>query len=184
MPRVEFNQLPPNARVWVFASDRPLTGNDRTTLLNAVDEFLDQWKAHGAPLRSAREWRDDRFLVIGVDPTAEQASGCSIDGLFRGLRSLEQALSTGLVAGGRVFYRDDTGIHVAKRNDVRALFERGTLSSDTPVYDTSLTDAQGYRDRFQRPARESWLAALIPPSVQANQSSSRSATNSSSARNG
>jgi hypothetical protein len=182
MPRVEFNQLPSDARVWVFASDRPLTGNDKTTLLNEVDTFLDQWKAHGVPLRSAREWRDDRFLVIGVDPTEEQASGCSIDGLFRGLRSLEQTLSTGLVAGGRVFYRDDAGIQVARRTEVPMLFERGALSPDTMVFDTSLTDAANYRDRFQRPARESWVAALIP--VQPNQSSIRSATNSSSVRNG
>jgi hypothetical protein len=182
MPRVEFNQLPPNARVWVFASDRPLTGNDKTTLLDQVDAFLEQWKAHGAPLRSAREWRDDRFLVIGVDPTAEQASGCSIDGLFRGLRALEQTLSTALVAGGRIFYRDTSGIHVAKRNDVRTLAERGTLSPDSTVYDTSLTDAASYRERFQRPARDSWIAPLI--AVQDSQSSSRSATNSSSVRNG
>lgn len=181
MPRVEFSQLPQGARIWVFASDRPLTGRDGTTLLNAVDEFLDQWKAHGAPLRSAREWRDDRFLVIGVDPTAEQASGCSIDGLFRGLRSLEQALSTVLVAGGRVFYRANGGIDVAKRADVKTLFERGTLTPDTPVFDITLTDAASYRERFQRPARESWLAPMIP---QDSQSSSRSATNSSSVRNG
>jgi hypothetical protein len=182
MPRVEFNQLPPNARVWVFASDRSLAGNDATRLLDEVDAFLDEWKAHGVPLRSAREWRDDRFLVIGVDPTEEQASGCSIDGLFRGLRSLEQALSTGLVAGGRLFYRDSAGIQVAKRSDVRLLAERGALSADSTVYDTSLTDVTSYREKFTRPARESWVASLIP--VQASQVSSRSATNASSARNG
>src|SRR5688572_9478450 len=109
MPVVDFGALPANARVWVFPSDRPLTGADARALLEEVDRFLEQWKAHGAPLRSAREWRDDRFLVIGVDPSAEQASGCSIDGLFRGLRALESALGTVLVAGGRVFYRDAQG---------------------------------------------------------------------------
>jgi hypothetical protein len=182
MPRVDFNLLPPGARVWVFASDRPLTGNDRSTLLDEVDRFLDQWKAHGAPLTSARELCDDRFLAIGVDPTEEQASGCSIDGLFRGLRSLEQTLATVLVAGGRVFYRDTAGIQVARRNDVRGLFERGALQPDTPVFDTTVTDAASYRERFQRPARDSWLASLIP--AQVNQSSIRSATNVSSIRNG
>ena len=109
MPVVDFKDLPAASRVWVFASDKPLTGSDATKLLATVDGFLAQWKAHGAPLRSAREWRDDRFLAIGVDPTAEQASGCSIDGLFRGLRELERELSTTLVAGGRVFYRDGSG---------------------------------------------------------------------------
>ena len=38
-----------------------------------------------------------------------RASGCSIDGLFRTLQTLERALGTRLVAGGRVFYRDARG---------------------------------------------------------------------------
>src|SRR5438477_367663 len=122
MPSVPFNQLPDSARVWVFASDRALAGADADSLLNQVDGFLAQWKAHGAPLRCAREWREDHFLAIGVDPTVEQASGCSIDGLFRGLRAMEETLGTRLVAGGRVFFRDPAGRpRVTERRDVPTL---------------------------------------------------------------
>src|SRR5688500_17406749 len=82
MPTVPFDKLPSNARVWVFASDRPLVLGEADVQLAEVDRFLDQWKAHGAPLRSASEWREDRFLAIGGDPTAQQASGDSIGGTF------------------------------------------------------------------------------------------------------
>ena len=183
MPVVEFNDLPAESRVWVFASDKPLTGGDAKKLLAAVDGFLAQWKAHGAPLRCAREWRNDHFLAIGVDPTAEQASGCSIDGLFRGLRDLERDLNTSLVAGGRVFYRNDRGsVALAARKDVPSLYQQGAIGETTSVFDTSITDAASYRARFERPARESWVASLV--SGQASQPSSRSATNASSARKG
>lgn len=181
MPVVDFKQLPSSSRVWVFASDRPLVGDESSKLLGAVDGFLAQWKAHGAPLRCAREWRDDRFLAIGVDPTVEQASGCSIDGLFRGLQQLERELSTSLVAGGRVFYRDGGRVARASRHEVRGLFDRGALTGETSVFDTSVTDAASYRDHFERPARESWVAALA---TQASQDSSRSATKASSDRKG
>lgn len=163
MPIVTFDQLPDDARVWVFASDRPLDGEDARRLLEEVDRFLAQWKAHGAPLRCAREWRDERFLVIGVDPSAEQASGCSIDGLFRGLQALERALDTRLVAGGRVFYRDTkAGPQLAARGDVPKLVASGALTDTTPVYDTSITDAGTLRRDFVRPARATWVASLFP----------------------
>lgn len=182
MPRVPFDQLPDHARVWVFASERPLR-EDAAVLLEEVDRFLDAWAAHGNPLRSAREWRDDRFLVIGVDPTHEQASGCSIDGLFRRLQALEGPLATRLVAGGRVFYRDADGrAQVTRRGELEALSEAGGLQAETPVFDTTLTDAAAYRSRFERPARDTWIASHLRD--QASQSSSRSATNASSARNG
>jgi len=184
MPSVPFDQLPPDARVWVSASDRALTGDDARALLAQVDGFLDHWKAHGAPLRCARDWRDDHFLAIGVDPTVEQASGCSIDGLFRGLRTLEDALDTRLVAGGRVFYRGASGApQLAERRDVPALAERREITSDTRVFDTSVTSARDWRDRFEQPAKDSWVASLLR-GPQASQDSSRSATKASSVRNG
>ena len=157
MPRVNFSDLPDSARVWVFASDRPLREDESTRLLGQVDAFLDQWKAHGAPLRNARELRDNQFLVIGVDPSVEQASGCSIDGLFRALQDLGTSLGTNLVAGGRVFYRDPSGApRLVPRPQITS-----TIRSDTPVFDTTLTSAGDYRSRFERPARDSWVASLI-----------------------
>ena len=184
MPRTSFDQLPTQARVWVFASDRPLTDAESDRLLTEVDAFLDQWKAHGAPLRSAREWRDNRFLAIGVDPREEQASGCSIDGLFRGLRQLEQQLGTALMAGGRVFYRDAGGAPtMAQRSRIAELRDEGALSEDSRVFDTTITDAGSWRERFERPARDTWVGGLLR-GAQASQPSRRSATNSSSVRKG
>lgn len=184
MPTVQFNNLPDTARIWIFASDRPLPGREGKILLERVDAFLDQWKAHGAPLRSAREWRDDRFLAIGIDPTVEQASGCSIDGLFRVLQELERSLATGLVAGGRVFYRDRNGdARRALRPELPAIMKEGELSQDTSVFDTTITNARDYRSSFERPARDTWVASLLS-ALQASQPSSRSATNASSARKG
>jgi hypothetical protein len=184
MPRVPFAELPAEARVWIFASDRPLDEREESALLADVDAFLDSWKAHGAALRSAREWKEGQFLVIGVDPTEEQASGCSIDGLFRALQQLEQRLGTSLVAGGRVFYRDQAGRpRRAGRHEIGGIARSGELTGDTQVFDTSLTSAADYRSRFEQPARHTWVNALLGP-TQASQASSRSATNSSSARNG
>jgi len=104
MPIVPFTQLPDSARIWVFGCDRPLIGAPADTLLASVDQFLSEWRAHGIPLKCARDWRDDRFLAVGVDVNEENASGCSIDGLFRTLQQLERVIGSRLVGGGRVFY--------------------------------------------------------------------------------
>lgn len=157
MPQVSFAELPDAARVWVFASDRPLGPDESARLLSEVDAFLDQWKAHGAPLRNARDFRENQFLVIGVDPSVEQASGCSIDGLFRALQELGATLGTNLVAGGRVFYRDASGApRLVPRQQIPAV-----IRAETSVFDTTLTSAGDYRARFEQPAATSWLASLI-----------------------
>jgi hypothetical protein len=158
MPIVSFDSLPDSARVWVFASDRELSGAAADTLLAAVDQFLSQWKAHGMPLRCAREWRDGRFLAIGVDVDAENASGCSIDGLFRTLQQLERTIGSRLVGGGRVFYRVGSEIRAATRDEFIEGIKRGEVCGETPVFDTSVTGAKAWRTGFEQPAGSGWTA--------------------------
>ncbi|MFI5231323.1 MAG: hypothetical protein ACHQSE_02300 [Gemmatimonadales bacterium] len=162
MPLTSFANLPDDARVWVFGAAAPVDDIDSAKLLAAVDTFLVQWKAHGHPLTSAREWRDERFLIIGVDQHTEGASGCSIDGLFRTLQDLEQAVGSSLVGGGLVFFRGPGDLVCAlPRDDFEALARRGGAGSTTPVFDTTITTAGDYRARFERPASESWHKALL-----------------------
>jgi hypothetical protein len=162
MPLTSFATLPDDARVWIFGAAAPVDDIDSAKLLAAVDTFLVQWKAHGHPLTSAREWRDERFLVIGVDQHTEGASGCSIDGLFRTLQDLEQAVGSSLVGGGLVFFRGPGDLVCAlARDDFEALSRRGGADGTTPVFDTTITTAGDYRARFERPASDSWHKSLL-----------------------
>jgi len=162
MPVVTFDKLPDDARVWVFGTAAPVDEVDAGTLLAAADAFLLQWHAHGHPLTAAREWRDERFLVIGVDQNREGASGCSIDGLFRTLQGLERAIGTSLVGGGRVFFRDRLRlVHSVTRQEFEAMAARGEVGADTPVFDITTTSAGAYRTAFERPASTGWHAELL-----------------------
>lgn len=162
MPIVSFESLPDESRVWVFGSDRTLEERDTSRLLGDVDRFLAQWKAHGIPLICARDWRDDALLTIGVDTTQENASGCSIDGLFRTLQALERSLGTRLIGGGRVFFRDGAGrVQCVARDHLAELAASGAIDEDTPVFDLGLTTAGDWRERFEAPARETWVGGLL-----------------------
>jgi hypothetical protein len=162
MPMVRFDTLPDDARVWVFGTDAPVDEVDATRLLAAVDAYLLQWKAHGHPLSCARDWRDERFLVVGVDQRTEGASGCSVDGLFRTLKGLEAGIGTTIVSGGRVYFRDALQlVHSVTRPEFERLAARGEVTRDTPVFDTTVTTAQKYRSAFEQPAGAGWHATLL-----------------------
>jgi hypothetical protein len=162
MPRIPFEDLPDDARVWIFGSSDSISNDSQKEMLSVVDGWLDDWKAHGEPLVCAREWRDGRFLVVGVDQRAAGASGCSIDALFHVLKGLETTLGTTFLGGDRVFYRSGLeSILVADRGSFAALAGEGLIDDTTPVFDTSLTDAGSYRHRFEVPVGNSWHRDLI-----------------------
>lgn len=162
MPIVKFEDLPDSARVWVFGSDRPLKGKNAEILLAEVDRFLAGWKAHGAPLTVGRSWKHDRFLAIAVDQSTAGASGCSIDGLFRTLKSLEPRLGASLVTSGMVFFRDTSGeILCSPRERFAELGSERKVSASTEVFDPTVTSLGEWRARFELKAGESWHAGLL-----------------------
>ncbi len=162
MPLIPFDALPDDARVWVFAADRPLADGAAERLLGEVDAYLSRWAAHGQPLTCGRDWRDERFLAIAVDQRDAHASGCSIDGMFRVLQKLESVLGASLVASGLVLWRDrDGAIRSGTRDDFADLAARGDVSPETHVFDPLVDTVADWRTRFERPAAESWHAALM-----------------------
>ncbi|HEU4630523.1 MAG TPA: hypothetical protein VFS08_12310 [Gemmatimonadaceae bacterium] len=163
MPLVPFDTLPDSARVWVFASDPPLDDNAACRLLGEVDRFLAHWQAHGHPLDGARDWRYGRFLTIAVDQRTAGASGCSIDGLYRALRALQDALGTALLAGGVLYYRGAGGdVTAASRADFAARAARGEITRDTIVFDLTVGTLGEWRERFEAPASAGWHVRLLP----------------------
>ena len=158
-----FDDLPDSARVWVYGVDRDLGAPAATELLGAVDNYLTEWTAHGVPLSAARNWTDGRFLTVVVDQDQAGASGCSIDGLFRTLKSLEQQLGAAIITSGLIFFRGKDGkIHSVTRDDFSELGASGEVSGDTEVFDLSVITLGEWRSRFSSRAADSWHASLLP----------------------
>jgi hypothetical protein len=157
MPRTSFDQLPDHGRLWVFPADRTISPEERARVEEVVDDFLDGWAAHGQPLRSARELRDGRFVLVGVDVDAEAPSGCSIDALTNALRQLGSELELRLIDHAPVWFRDGDEIRTVSRADFRALADAGEVTPQTRVFDTSLTRVDQARSgALEKPAGESW----------------------------
>src|SRR5690606_9527185 len=102
---VPFATLPDAARLWIFASRDPVTGDTAAALLRRVDTFLEEWHAHGHPVVGGRDWRYDRFLMVAADEEATGVSGCSTDSLFRVFKAAERELGVTLLDGSLIWYR-------------------------------------------------------------------------------
>ena len=107
MPRVDFDQLPDDARLWIFTAEWSLSDAEQAQLLTEVDRFIGQWGAHDVPLTAGRELRYDRFLFVAVDQRKAGPSGCSIDALVRQTKALEQEIGIELVNHAPVVFRQD-----------------------------------------------------------------------------
>ena len=68
MPRVDFDQLPDDARLWIFTAERSLSDAEQAQLLSEVDRFVGQWGAHDVPLTAGAGAAIRPVLVRGGRP--------------------------------------------------------------------------------------------------------------------
>jgi hypothetical protein len=155
MPLTEISRLSDDANIWVFGITPAI--ENPAALLARVDAFLSDWAAHGSPVPAGRELREGRFLIVAADKDAEK-SGCSIDRLFALVRALERDFGVSMLDPQYVFYRDSHGVvRDAKRSELREV-----ANGSTPTFDTTaLTLGDIRTGAWERPARQSWHAALL-----------------------
>jgi hypothetical protein len=159
MPRVSFEQLPADARLWIFAASRGLSAAEQARVLAETDAFIAGWTAHGLPLTAARAVQYGQFIFVAVDEQAAGASGCSIDALVRRMRDLQNDLGVELVNHGPVVYRRGESIARVSRDEFADLASTGAVTPDTVVFDNTLTSVGELRDgRWEVRAGDSWHA--------------------------
>ena len=154
--RIDIDQLSNNAHVWIFGVSPALDEEKERTLLARVDAFLEQWAAHGTPIRGARDVREGSFLIIAADETGER-SGCSIDRMFGTLRQLERELGVQILDANRIFLRHDGRVRAVPRNEFR-----NAADLATPVFDVTAEQLGSIRTgAWERAAGESWHRHLL-----------------------
>jgi len=159
VPRIPFEELPGDGRVWIFSASRPLTAEEQTRLLAEVDRFIDQWGAHAVPLVAGRHLQYGQFLFVAVDQSTTGPSGCSVDALVRQMKTLQVEIGVELVNHAPVLFRRGSEIERVTRDEFSELVAAGDVGPHTTVFNNTLTTLSDVRaGRWEVSASNSWHA--------------------------
>ena len=151
----DFNTLPEESRIWIYASENALTEDQQRHIISYIAEHLKGWNAHKVPLTAGVTILENHFIVIALDENKNGASGCSIDTLQKTIQELEKDLSIALMNRLNVFCKIGEIIKVIPS------FKLGSIAtSNTLFYDlTILTKAD--LNTFLKPISEGWCAHIL-----------------------
>ncbi len=155
-------ELASHARVWVFQSDRALSGNEQQKINAIMREFIPSWAAHGNKLYGGFEVLEDHFLIIGVDESKSPASGCSIDSLTRQVKEIGAGLGINFFNRLAIAYQDETQtLQLISMAEFKARIAAGQIDMDTTVYNNLVNTQQELNEKWKTEAKKSWHANLF-----------------------
>ncbi|MCM5663765.1 ABC transporter ATPase [Galbibacter mesophilus] len=158
---VAFNNLSETARVWIYQANRSFTEEEITELNTKIEDFLQQWTAHGANLKASFEIRYKRFIIIALDQEFNAASGCSIDASVRFIQQLEKDYNVDLLDKMNVSYRQGDFIAYKPLMDFKKMAKQRAVSQNTIVFNNLVTNKEEYENYWEVPARDSWHARFM-----------------------
>ncbi len=147
-------------KVWTFVIGSPLTKQALEELTLAGRQFVNQWTAHENKLNATFEIFKERIVIITVDEASHGASGCSIDKLMRFIGQCEQDFNCELINRLNVVAEIEQHLFVCKASDIPKLLESGLLSSQTIIYNTSISTGDELLS-WRQPLESTWLKKYL-----------------------
>ncbi len=155
--RVEFNQLPNHARVWVYAASSTLSNSQKELIQVSADKFTEEWTAHQMPLSASFKIINDVFLVFGVDLAKHDISGCGIDKSIHLVQQWEQQLGINLFNRLQVEFQQNEKITFATKGKLAELLADGAIHQQTLFYNKMVANVGELNTQFYIPLVDSWV---------------------------
>lgn len=152
-----YNELSPKSKIWIYQSSRPFNNIEALAIQQELENFTQQWAAHGQGLKAYGTLYYQQFIILMVDETAHGASGCSIDSSVHFLKDLQKKYKATLFDRLNMAYKNASNeIVTADRNTFEKLVNMGEINDDTIVFNNLVRNKQEFETKWEIPMKESW----------------------------
>ncbi|APZ46591.1 ABC transporter ATPase [Polaribacter reichenbachii] len=152
----EYKNLPNNSRVWIYQSDREFTNKEVEFISTKTEEFINAWTRHGDDLKGSFTIKYNQFLVLAVDESFNNVSGCSIDSSVRFVQELEKELELDLMNKMNITFKDNEHINLVKLSDFQRFAAAKKITSETIVFNNMVDTKEDFENNWEVPAKQSW----------------------------
>lgn len=147
-------------KVWIYILGRDLSITERTKFEVNCKAFVDSWTAHDQKLNASFEVYKTRLLIMKVDESAYNASGCSIDKLQRFIQVQEKEFNIELLNRFLVALEVYNSLMVVHSSKIKDLLSQNTITENTLVFDTAISSSEELKD-WKKPLKDTWLCKYL-----------------------
>ena len=153
--------FPDNSRIWIFQADGIIPDEKLNEAHRLISDFAKAWTSHQADLKSTGSILHNRFVVLVVDETQKDASGCSIDSSMHFIQQLGQHYKVNFLDRMRFTYIVNDELRTVAKDEMAQLYKDGTINDDTLIFDNLVDNKKDFLEKWVVPLGTSWLKRLI-----------------------
>lgn len=150
--------LSQDSKVWVYQSDREFKEHDIETIRETLTDFCAGWTAHDIALKADFDILFNRYIILTVDETATNASGCSIDKSVKKMKELSETLQINFFDRMTMVYMEQGQLYDIHLSEIKPAINRGDLKEDTLFFNPLIKTLGELAEGFLIPLKQHWLS--------------------------
>lgn len=151
-----YKNLPNNAKVWIYQSNRAFTATEIAIISEKSEVFVNQWTHHGDSLKGSFTIKYNQFLVLAIDESFNEISGCSIDASIHFIKELEQEMEVELLNKMNISFKDGDNINIVSLAAFQQFAKAKKITKDTIVFNNMVASKEAFETQWEVPANQSW----------------------------
>jgi hypothetical protein len=155
------NDFSDSSRVWIYQSSKLFTIQEAFAIEDMLNDFVANWKSHGAEVKGYGNLFFGRFIVLMADESATGVSGCSTDSSVHLIKQIEQLFKVDL------FNRQDLAFYIKEKVEIIPLaqlqyaLDNEFINPNTLYFNNLVTDKKTLLTNWITPVKNTWLAAKL-----------------------
>lgn len=150
-----------SAKVWVYHCSDIIPEEKIPEVKQHIFNFVGQWVSHNNALKAYGNIFHNRLLCLFVDETQAGASGCSIDSSVRFIKDLGAHYGVDFFDRMIFSYIKEDEVYTAKKTELKALHELGTIDKETLFFDALVKDKDQFIGNWLVPLGDSWMKRMV-----------------------
>ena len=153
---VPFEELPPESKIWIYQSNRKFTDDEFSEIKTSVENFVENWAAHGTSLEASYLLKYNRFIIFAVNQEIQVATGCSIDKSVQFIQELEQKYKVDLLDKMNVTFKNGEFVAHKTLIEFKKMAKDKAVTGSTIVFNNLVNNIEEFNDAWEVPAEDSW----------------------------
>lgn len=150
-----------HSRVWIYQSNRLFSLSEALQIEQHLENFLANWKAHGAPVKGFATLFFGQFIILMADETDVHVSGCSTDSSVHFIKEIERIYNVQLFDRQLLGFVIKDKVQVLPLNQIDYALQNGFIDADTLFFNNTVLTKKELEDNWLIPVQQSWLSRKL-----------------------
>ena len=158
---VNFDEIPEDAKVWVYPSSRKFYTDEIPEISEKIKTFVTEWKADDESFKASYQFLYNRFIVIVADDITTPLKNSDIDDSVNFILSLQETYEVALLDRMNICFKQGEFVQYKDLKDFKKLLKNKALTGKSIIFDNLITTKQDFDNLWEIPIEESWYNRFL-----------------------